>query len=85
MQVTAFGSEYVGLVTSACLVEVSNNVLCRDVHESKIKNFKDSVISIYARPGYIGFGKPGSRAIKVYIGFERGNQYYYRSLNWLGL
>lgn len=50
MKVTVFGSGYVGLVTSACLAEVGNDVLCMDVDESKIKNLKDGVIPIY-EPG----------------------------------
>jgi len=36
MQVTIFGSGYVGLVTGACLAEVGNHVLCVDVDEAKI-------------------------------------------------
>jgi UDPglucose 6-dehydrogenase len=36
MDVTIFGSGYVGLVTGACLAEVGNNVLCIDVDPDKI-------------------------------------------------
>ena len=36
MDVTIFGSGYVGLVTGACLAEVGNQVLCVDVDADKI-------------------------------------------------
>ncbi len=36
MDVTIFGSGYVGLVTGVCLAEVGNNVLCIDVDPRKI-------------------------------------------------
>jgi UDPglucose 6-dehydrogenase len=35
MQVTIFGSRYVGLVTGACLADAGNQVLCFDVDERK--------------------------------------------------
>ena len=31
MKITVFGAGYVGLVTSACLSEMGNHVLCLDV------------------------------------------------------
>ncbi len=36
MDLTIFGSGYVGLVTGACLAEVGNHVLCVDVDQAKI-------------------------------------------------
>jgi len=36
MDVTIFGSGYVGLVTGACLAEVGNHVLCVDIDPAKI-------------------------------------------------
>ena len=50
MNVTVFGSGYVGLVTGACLADVGNHVLCVDVDEEKVRNLKDGRIPIY-EPG----------------------------------
>jgi len=50
MDVTVFGSGYVGLVTGACLAEVGNNVLCVDVDERKIELLNAGGVPIY-EPG----------------------------------
>ena len=50
MNVTVFGSGYVGLVTGACLADVGNNVLCVDVDEEKVARLKNGEIPIY-EPG----------------------------------
>jgi UDPglucose 6-dehydrogenase len=50
MQVTIFGSGYVGLVTGACLAEVGNHVLCVDVDEAKIELLNGGGVPIY-EPG----------------------------------
>jgi len=50
MQVTIFGSGYVGLVTGACLAEVGNHVLCVDVDERKIALLNSGGVPIY-EPG----------------------------------
>ncbi|MCG6862704.1 MAG: UDP-glucose/GDP-mannose dehydrogenase family protein [Chromatiaceae bacterium] len=50
MEVTIFGSGYVGLVTGACLAEVGNTVLCVDVDANKIAMLNDGGIPIY-EPG----------------------------------
>ena len=36
MQITIFGSGYVGLVTGACMAEIGNHVVCVDIDEDKI-------------------------------------------------
>ena len=50
MNVTIYGSGYVGLVTGACLAQVGNNVLCVDVDERKINSLLNGEIPIY-EPG----------------------------------
>lgn len=50
MNVTIFGSGYVGLVTGACLAEVGNNVMCVDVDPAKIDLLNSGGIPIY-EPG----------------------------------
>ncbi len=50
MDVTIFGSGYVGLVTGACLAEVGNQVLCVDVDADKIAMLNDGKVPIY-EPG----------------------------------
>jgi UDPglucose 6-dehydrogenase len=50
MNVTIYGSGYVGLVTAACLAQVGNNVLCVDIDEERIKKLQQCVVPIY-EPG----------------------------------
>ncbi len=50
MNVTIFGSGYVGLVTGALLADVGNNVLCVDIDEAKVDSLKQGVVPIH-EPG----------------------------------
>jgi UDPglucose 6-dehydrogenase len=50
MNITIFGTGYVGLVTGACLADVGHNVTCVDVDAAKISGLQAGVIPIY-EPG----------------------------------
>ncbi|MFP4132335.1 MAG: UDP-glucose dehydrogenase family protein, partial [Thiohalospira sp.] len=50
MNVTIFGSGYVGLVTGTCLAEMGNDVVCVDVDQRKIEMLERGEIPIY-EPG----------------------------------
>ena len=50
MNVTVFGTGYVGLVTGTCFAEVGNDVLCVDVDADKIARLNNGEVPIY-EPG----------------------------------
>ena len=50
MQICVVGVGYVGLVTSACLAEAGNNVVCVDNDSEKIAGLKNGIVPIY-EPG----------------------------------
>ena len=50
MNISIFGSGYVGLVTGACLANLGHTVLCVDVDEQRIENLKKNILPIF-EPG----------------------------------
>lgn len=50
MNITMFGSGYVGLVTAACFAETGNNVVCVDIDEDRVKTLNE---------GHCPFFEPG--------------------------
>jgi len=50
MNVTIFGSGYVGLVTGACLADAGNNVLCVDIDPERVERLRAGEVPIY-EPG----------------------------------
>jgi len=50
MNLTIFGSGYVGLVTGACMAEMGNHVVCVDIDEEKTARLNNGEVPIY-EPG----------------------------------
>ena len=50
MDVTIFGSGYVGLVTAACLAEMGNHVVCVDVDAAKVAALREGRMPVF-EPG----------------------------------
>ena len=50
MQISVFGTGYVGLVTGVCFAEMGNDVICADIDAAKIAKLQDGVSPIY-EPG----------------------------------
>ena len=61
MNISVFGAGYVGLVTSACLAEAGNSVVCIDVDQEKIDRLSDGLIPIY-EPGLEKIVKDNTKA-----------------------
>ena len=75
MNITVFGTGYVGLVTGACLADAGHEVTCVDVDQAKIDGLKRGVIPIYEpglerivtenhRAGRLNFTTDAAEAVK---------------------
>ena len=74
MDISVFGTGYVGLVTGACFAESGNHVCCVDIDEEKIESLRRGDIPIYepglaemvnqnARDGRLEFTTEAARAV----------------------
>jgi UDPglucose 6-dehydrogenase len=50
MDITIFGSGYVGLVTAACFADAGNSVVCVDVDATRVKQLSEGTVPFY-EPG----------------------------------
>jgi UDPglucose 6-dehydrogenase len=75
LQITIFGSGYVGLVTGACLADAGNDVVCVDIDAAKIERLNagevpihepglDELISRNRKKGRLTFTTDGAAAVK---------------------
>ena len=49
MNITIFGTGYVGLVTGTCLAEVGHQVVCLDIDEKKLERIRSGHLPIFER------------------------------------
>ena len=61
MQLTIFGSGYVGLVSGACMAEMGNHVVCYDIDAARIARLNEGEVPIY-EPGLEGYIARNRRA-----------------------
>lgn len=61
MNLTIFGTGYVGLVTGACFAESGNNVCCVDIDETKVEGLRRGKVPIY-EPGLTDLVVQNTRA-----------------------
>ena len=64
MNITIFGTGYVGLVTGACFAEMGNHVLCVDVDEAKIAALRRGDVPLF-EPGLATLVDANQRAHRL--------------------
>lgn len=64
MNITVYGSGYVGLVTAACLAHTDNRILCIDTDEHRINQLKQCIIPIH-EPGLEELIQAGLQAGRI--------------------
>ena len=64
MNITIYGSGYVGLVTAACLAEAGNQTLCADIDEDRVARLRRGELPMY-EPGLNGLLERGLASGRV--------------------
>jgi len=66
MNVTVFGTGYVGLVTGTCLAEVGNDVICVDIDAAKVATLQQGDIPLF-EPGLQDMVRANSAAGRLHF------------------
>ena len=69
MQITIYGSGYVGLVTAACLAEAGNQALCVDIDADRVARLERGELPIH-EPGLQGLLERGLEAGRLRFGTD---------------
>lgn len=66
MQLSVFGTGYVGLVAGVCFADAGNDVTCVDIDEAKIRSLQDGRVPIY-EPGLDELLKSSLQAKRIHF------------------
>ncbi|MFQ3787570.1 UDP-glucose dehydrogenase family protein [Halomonas sp. A29] len=84
MNVTVFGTGYVGLVTGACLADVGHDVMCMDVDADKIARLEQGEIPIY-EPGLEAMVKQNMAAGRLHFTTEAAKAVAFGKLQFIAV
>lgn len=84
MNVTVFGTGYVGLVTGACLADVGHDVMCMDIDADKIAGLERGEIPIY-EPGLEAMVKQNVAAGRLHFTTDAGKAVAFGKLQFIAV
>ena len=82
MNITIFGSGYVGLVTGTCLADVGHRVICVDIDEAKVARLNAGEIPIY-EPGLEELVKKNKAAGRIEFTTDAARAVYFGLLQFI--